>query len=322
MKTRQLGDLWPVSALTLGGGGVGQLWGETTREECVGTVRAAVDAGVTLLDMAPRYGDGEAELVIGEAFDGKLPDGVRVTTKHRLGTPPSGEVEANLIGSLEESLQRMRLERVDLFFLHSNIIPDDYDASAYVDRPATRWMTYIEQFVPTCEKLKADGRIGAWGITGIGIPDCILQALGETARPAAVQCITNLLDSPGELQYFAGPSRARELIAATKASGSGVLGIRPVQGGALCDRLDRELLDGHGVVVDFAKSEDFRTLAAELGTSAAALAHRYALSMDDVDTVVLGCKNREELAECVAAEAAGPLETEIIARIDASVPRS
>ena len=322
MKTRQLGDLWPVSALTLGGGGVGQLWGETTREECVGTVRAAVDSGITLLDMAPRYGDGEAELVIGEAFDGKLPDGVRVTTKHRLGTPPSGEVEANLIGSLEESLQRMRLERVDLFFLHSNIIPDDYDASAYVDRPATRWTTYIEQFVPTCEKLKADGRIGAWGITGIGIPDCILQALGETARPAAVQCITNLLDSPGELQYFPGPSRARELIAATKASGSGVLGIRPVQGGALCDRLDRELPDGHGVVVDFAKSEDFRTLAAELGTSAAALAHRYALSMDDVDTVVLGCKNREELAECVAGEAAGPLETEIIARIDASVPRS
>ena len=41
----------------------------------------------------------------------------------------------------------MRLERVDLFFLHSNIISDDYDASAYVDRPATRWTTYIDQFV-------------------------------------------------------------------------------------------------------------------------------------------------------------------------------
>ena len=321
METRQLGALWPVSALTLGGGGVGQLWGETTREECVGTVRDAVDAGITLLDMAPRYGDGEAELVIGEAFEGKLPEGVRVTTKHRLGTPPSDEVEANLIGSLEESLERMRLEHVDLFFLHSNIIPDDYDASAYVDRPATRWTTYLEQFVPACEKLKADGRIGAWGITGIGIPDCILRALDQSQRPAAVQCISNLLDSPGELQYFRGPSRARELIAATKAVGTGVLGIRPVQGGALCDNLDRKLPDGHGVVVDFAKSEAYRELAAELGTSAAALAHRYALSMDGVDTVVLGCKNRAELAECVAAEAAGPLETEIISRIDASVPR-
>ena len=59
METRQLGGLWPVSALTLGGGGVGQLWGETTREECIATVREAVDLGITLLDMAPSYGNGE-----------------------------------------------------------------------------------------------------------------------------------------------------------------------------------------------------------------------------------------------------------------------
>ena len=85
MEQRQLGNLWPVSVLTLGGGGIGQLWGETTREECISAVREAVDNGITLLDMAPAYGDGEAEVVIGEAFGGRLPDGVRVTTKHRLG---------------------------------------------------------------------------------------------------------------------------------------------------------------------------------------------------------------------------------------------
>ena len=106
MKTSQLGPLWPVSVLTLGGGGIGQLWGPTTREECVATARAAVDSGITLLDMAPRYGDGEAELVIGAAFEGRLPAGVRVTTKHRLGTPPADEVEGNIVVSLEESLQR------------------------------------------------------------------------------------------------------------------------------------------------------------------------------------------------------------------------
>jgi hypothetical protein len=79
MQMRMLGRLWPVSALTLGGGGLGQLWGATTREEAVVTVREAVDSGVTLLDLAPRYGDGEAERVIGEAFGGRLPAGVRVT---------------------------------------------------------------------------------------------------------------------------------------------------------------------------------------------------------------------------------------------------
>ena len=117
--------------------------------------------------------------VVGAAFEGRLPAGIRVTTKHRLGTPPAAEVEGNIVRSLEESLARMRLERVDLFFLHSNIIPDDYDASAYTDRPATRWTTYLERFVPVCERVVAGGRIGAWGITGIGIPECVLAALGE-----------------------------------------------------------------------------------------------------------------------------------------------
>jgi aryl-alcohol dehydrogenase-like predicted oxidoreductase len=54
METRHLGRAWPVSALTLGGGGIGQLWGSTSREEAVATVREAVDAGITMLDMAPR----------------------------------------------------------------------------------------------------------------------------------------------------------------------------------------------------------------------------------------------------------------------------
>jgi aryl-alcohol dehydrogenase-like predicted oxidoreductase len=318
MQTRMLGRLWPVSALTLGGGGVGQLWGPTTRDECVATVRAAVDSGITLLDMAPAYGSGEAERVVGAAFAGRLPAGVRVTTKHRLGTPPAAEVEGNIVGSLDESLARMRIERVDLFFLHSNIIPDDYDASAYRDRPATRWTTYIERFVPVCERLVSAGRIGAWGITGIGIPQCILGALGQPLRPAAVQCITNPIDSPGELKYFPGPSRAREIIAASKRQGAGVLGIRPVQGGALTDRLDRDLPPTHGVVTDFKRSAAFRALARDLGMSAAALAHRYALSMDGVDTVVLGCKNRNEVLECVAAADAGPLEPAIVVQVDAA----
>ena len=319
METRQLGQLWPVSSLALGGGGVGQLWGETTREECVATVRDAVDHGITLLDMAPRYGDGEAEVVVGEAFEGKLPDGIRVTTKHRLGTPPPGEVERNLIQSLDESLERMRLQHVDLFFLHSNIIPDDYNASAYTDRPATRWTTYIEEFVPACEKLVASGRIGAWGITGIGIPDCILQSLGESVKPAAVQCLANPIDSAGELQYFEGPSRAREIISATRKVGAGVLGIRPVQGGALTDTLDRDLPPDHGVVRDFNQTAGFRDLAKEMGISAAALAHRYALSMAGVETVVLGCKNRSELKDCIAAANAGNLDEATMSRIDAIV---
>ena len=61
MRQRPFGKLGATSALTLGGGGLGQVWGATTREECVGTVREAVESGIEVLDLAPSYGNGEAE---------------------------------------------------------------------------------------------------------------------------------------------------------------------------------------------------------------------------------------------------------------------
>src|SRR4249919_2475393 len=93
MQHHSFGPLPPVSTLTLGGGGLGMLWGATTVEECIATVHDAVKAGITLLDLAPRYGDGKAELVVGEAFGGKLPPGIRVTSKCNLGNAPPQQIE-------------------------------------------------------------------------------------------------------------------------------------------------------------------------------------------------------------------------------------
>ena len=88
MKQRPFGKLGEISCLTLGGGGIGQVWGSTNRDEAIATVREAVDVGITFLDVAPAYGNGEAELVVGEAFNGRLPGGVRLSTKCMLGNPP------------------------------------------------------------------------------------------------------------------------------------------------------------------------------------------------------------------------------------------
>src|SRR6476659_3806711 len=115
METRELGPLGPVSVLTLGGGGLSQVRGATTRAEAVATAVAAVDAGITLLDVAPGYGRGEAEHVIGEAFGGRLPDGVRLGTKIMLGDPEVPAAE-RIEASLTRSLATMRRERVDLLW--------------------------------------------------------------------------------------------------------------------------------------------------------------------------------------------------------------
>ena len=73
MQQHNFGGLFRVSTLTLGGGGLGMLWGPTSCEECVATVHAAVEAGINLIDLAPRYGDGKAEEVVGEALPGGCP---------------------------------------------------------------------------------------------------------------------------------------------------------------------------------------------------------------------------------------------------------
>lgn len=320
MDMRQLGDLWPVSALTLGGGGLGQIWGKTNREEAVATARLAADLGITLFDMAPLYGRGEAEDVMGEAFEGRLPEGARVTTKCMLGSPAPEEVAAKLERSLQRSLKAMRLEHVDLFFLHSNICPDDYvygEEAETQDRWATRLSLYADHVVPALEGLKEKGLIGAWGITGTGLPVSIMEALRLETKPAAVQAVANLLDSAGSMRRFEEPPEPRNVIRTAKNNDVGVMGIRAVQAGALTAAIDRPLAADHPEFRDFEKAAPFRALCKELGEDPALLAHRYALSMEGVDTVVLGVKNREELQACVAAAEKGPLEAELRKRVDA-----
>ena len=301
-----------VSSLTLGGGGIGQVWGPTDRDEAVATVRAAVDAGISFLDLAPGYGNGEAELVIGAAFDGRLPDGVMLSTKCRVGNPEPDQVLPILEQSLSDSLSRMKLDRVDVFFLHNLIIPND-SADRYQGTTRER---FIDSVRPALQQLVAQGRIGAWGVTGIGVPECVLETLAEDSPPQAVQVIANLLDSPGALKRYDEAARPREIIEAAHRRGLAVMGIRAVQAGALTAALDRELPDDHPEVRDFHKAAPFRDLAREVGESPATLAHRYALSMAGVATVVLGVKNRAELRECVEAESRGRLDPEMIGRID------
>src|SRR5688572_33462660 len=124
MQQVSFGQLGDVSRLTLGGGGIGQVWGDTSPEEGIATLRMAVDEGINILDAAPGYKVCEA--LIGEAFEGRLPAGVKITTKCGIGSPAAAEVYSRLHASLEASLVAMQLNRVDLFFLHNEICPDDF----------------------------------------------------------------------------------------------------------------------------------------------------------------------------------------------------
>ncbi len=317
MRNTRLGPFADVSRLTLGGGGLGQIWGDSSDAEAVATVHAALAAGINMIDTAPSYGACEA--VIASALCGAVPAGVRITTKCQLGTVGVGSVAAKLEESLDASLDAMRIDRVDLYFLHSNICEDDTvyaHGNEYRAAFATPWSQYVEEVVPAFADLERRGRIGAWGITGVGVPSTILKALEHEVKPSVVQAVTNLLDSPGGIRRYSEAPRPRAIIAAANAHDVGVMGIRAVQAGALTAELDRVVKASHPDAVDYRRAAPFRALCAELGTDPALVAHRYALDMDGVDTVVLGVKNRAELAGCLEAEALGRLPPDLRAKID------
>lgn len=317
MQIREFGRLGTISALTLGGGGIGGVWGTTGRDEAIATVHAAVDAGITMLDLAPGYGaDHEAEEAVGAALRKRPAPDVLITSKVPL---PDDEGQDDRAGRIERSLQaslrRIGREHLDLFLLHSQLRPDGDDTLV----PWTvGWRAYREEAVPTLERLRTAGLIRAWGITGVGHPAAVVAALREQPRPDAAQVVVNALDFTGDLWPFGPdvvPANA-EIQRAANDSGVPVLGIRVVAAGSLTSAVDREV-DGQPAGADFARAEPFRKLAAELGETPAALAHRYALSVPGVASVILGVKNRAELAECVAAEARGPLGEAELAAIGA-----
>ena len=305
MTRRPFGALGQVSALTLGGAGLMGGWGHAPDlDEAVATIRAAVDAGVDHIDVAPAYGDGGAERAVGAAFGGALPAGVRISTKVPLDRPSPGEAPVLIERSLNASLERLRLPRVDLLLTHCWLLPDGDEGAG---RSGLPFRDYVQEVRPALERLVADGRIGAWGISGIGAPVTVQEALLSRPQPAAVQAIANVLSSAGEDVPFRGPP-AGSVAPAAVAAGVPVIGIRAVGRGALADALDKQVADDHPIAVDYRRAAGLRRLARARGIPAARLAYRYALSLPEVATVAVGVRNRAELADAIAAERDGPLD--------------
>jgi aryl-alcohol dehydrogenase-like predicted oxidoreductase len=320
MEMRPFKPFGSVSALTLGGGGLGQVWGATTRDEAVATARLALDSGITHFDMAPMYGRGEAESVIGEAFKGTDKSNLGFTTKYRLGHVSPEQTYDKLNASLTRSLKTMGIERADLFFLHSQLIEDGHVLAKYNevrDRLATPLTYLYESVIPAFDRLQAEGKIGGWGFA-LGQQSALESVIASDTPPTAVQCAVNPLNSVGGIAYVTESCDCRRVLDACRANSVPALAIRAVQAGALTSQMDRELPVDDADQLDFDRAQGFRQLAADWGQTPARLAHRYALSIPDLGSVILGVKNRDELQECLQAERDPRLTSEEVADVEAA----
>jgi aryl-alcohol dehydrogenase-like predicted oxidoreductase len=124
MERRRLGkSRLEVSAIGLGCMGMSQSYGPGDDEESIETVRRALDLGVNFLDTAAVYGNGANERLVGRAIKNHRKEVVLATKcgihNAQAGIPRGldGSPEA-IRRSCDESLRRLDVDVIDLFYLH------------------------------------------------------------------------------------------------------------------------------------------------------------------------------------------------------------
>jgi aryl-alcohol dehydrogenase-like predicted oxidoreductase len=113
-----------VSRVALGTWAIGGwMWGGTDGADSVATIRAAVDHGINLIDTAPVYGFGRSEEIVGTALaTGGLRDRVLISSKAGLawrdGKPYRDASRARIMQEVDDSLRRLRTDRIDIYQVH------------------------------------------------------------------------------------------------------------------------------------------------------------------------------------------------------------
>lgn len=127
--------------------------------------------GATVIDTAEMYGEGDAEILVGEAIQGFKREDIFIISKFY----PSNASSARLQQALANSLQRLQTDYIDLYLLH--------------------WRTSepYENIVADLERFKAQGKIRHWGVSNLDIADMQeLVAVPQGTKVFANQNLYNL----------------------------------------------------------------------------------------------------------------------------------
>ena len=310
-----------LSLLGFGCGAVGGLMIRGDARDQERTVARALAAGVNYFDTAVQYGNGESEKNLGLVLQKLKPANVAVGTKVRLPAGDVGRIADAITKSLEASLARLRLERVDIFHLHNAI-------TATGGGPALSVRQVLDEVVPAFEKLRQQGKTRFLGLTAVGDTASLHQVIDSGAFDSA-QVAYNMLNpsaAVGLPAHYPAQDYGR-LFDHTKAAGTGVVGIRVLAGGALSGSSERHPIaspppepigsatnyDG-----DVMRARRLMPLVEEgFAASLTEAATRFAISHPAIGTILVGLATPQQFEDALAAVQKGPLPPAALDRLSA-----
>ncbi len=291
MQVRRLGRDGPeVSAIGLGCMGMSDLYGPADRDESLATLRAALDAGVTLLDTGDFYGMGHNELLLHEALEGRDPETALVSVKFGALRDPDGAWlgmdcrPAAVKTFAAYSLRRLGRDHIDVF------------RPARLD-PAVP----IEDTVGAISDLIKAGHVRHIGLSEVG-PETIRRA--HAVHPIAdVQIEYSLISRGIEAEILPA---CRELGIAITAYGVLSRGLisghwSPAREGEADFRAASPRFSGENLSRNLALVERLRSIAERLGASAAQVAIAWVLAQGSDIIPLVGARCRDRLAESLGA---------------------
>jgi aryl-alcohol dehydrogenase-like predicted oxidoreductase len=285
-------------------------FGKRTRKaDALAIVDRALDAGIGLLDTANVYNDGASEVIVGEALRGRR-DAALVATKvgaGRVGGRPEGLGRARVLAACDESLARLGIERIDLYYLH---VPDHG--------------TPIEDTLDAIGELLRAGKIAHWGVSNYASWQILeLRQLATAAGipvPAVSQVLYNPLIRQLDVEYFKFTRRFPMHTTVYNPLAGGLLTGQHADG---VDSAVNARFDGNAMYrrrywrsAMFAAVAELAAVAAAEGLTLVELAYAFALGRPGVDSVLVGPGSLAHLEVALTARDKR-LSPEALARLDA-----
>jgi aryl-alcohol dehydrogenase-like predicted oxidoreductase len=279
-----------VSAIVMGGWalGGGLDWGSQDEADSVAAVHAALDLGINFFDTAEEYGAGRSEEVLGRALAGRRQQAVISTKVSAVNLSTEGIPQA-----CERSLKRLQTDTIDLYQVHW---------------PAPGMP--IDDVVAALQKLQAQGKIRAVGVSNFGILD--LSDFLARGRCDTIQLPYNL--AWRAIEY--------EVMPKCRAEGVGILPYSPLMQGLLTGKYATadDVPEGRARTRHFSKNRphtrhgqpgseaelfeaiaQIRAISQRLGHSMSDVSLAWVLHQPGVDSVIIGARNPHQLQQNIKA---------------------
>ena len=290
MQTRPLGTTGlEVPILAFGASSLGQEFRRVTLEEALGSVRTALDCGLTLIDTSPFYGRGMSEVLLGVALRDIPRDDYLLCTKLGRYDLAHFDFSARRVAeSIDVSLHRLGTDHLDIALCH--------------DIEFVPMQQIIDETLPALRQAQAAGKVRFVGFSGY--PQKIFRFICDSAD---VDCVLSYN------QYTLQNTRfADETVPFLKAKGIGVMNAGPFSARLLTDApLPAWLKEPEEVKAAARKAAE---LCRARGTPIAKLALQFSLANPDIATTIAGSANPANI-RAWAEWAAEPLDEELLADV-------